>query len=265
MHDLSGWLFLTAGILYLAAFAVSLWILATRRRESVSWIPRTALVGLTLHFAGLVARTFASAGLWALSLREILFLLAFAGISVYLLAHFRYRLEMMGIVILPLVLVLMALTVVVPENPGSLDERWRVSLRAVHVVPAVLGVALLFVTFATSLIYLVQERGLKEHRPFRLFTALPSLERCDKLSYVSLGWGFAFLTLVVATGILTNQYTQGGFSWVMRERFSLLAWALFAVVIYDRVFAGRWRGRLSAWLSIIGFLAIIMRMVGVGS
>ncbi len=265
MADLSGWLFLSAGALYAGAVLVSLSILVTRRRTAVSWIPRTALVGLVLHFAGLVARSFGGDGLWALSLREILFLLAFAGISVYLLAHFRYRLEVMGIIILPLVVALMALTVLVPDDTGDLHEGWRFSLRAIHVVPAVLGVAFLFVTFATSLIYLVQERGLKEHRPFRFFLALPSLERCDRLSYISLGWGFAFLTLVVATGVLTNQYTQGGFTWVLRERFSLLAWALFAVVIYDRVFAGRWRGRLSAWLSIIGFVAIIMRMVGVGS
>ncbi len=265
MTDLSSWLFLSAGIPYGAAFLISLWILVSRRREALPWIPRTALVGLALHSAGLVARSLDGSSLWVLSLREILFLLAFAGISVYLLAHFRYRLEVMGVIILPLVILLMLLSIIVPDDPGTSSERWRLSLRLVHVVPAVLGVAFLFVTFATSLIYLVQERGLKEHRPFRFSLNLPSLERCDRLSYLSLGWGFAFLTLVVVTGVLTNQYTNGGFSWVWRERFSLLAWALFAVVIYDRVFAGRWRGRLSAWLSIIGFVAIIMRMVGVGS
>lgn len=265
MSASSGWLFLAAGALYGAAVLISLWVLLTRRREAVGWIPRVALVGLVLHFAGLVTRSLRGDGLLSLSLREILFLLAFAGISVYLLAHFRYRLEVMGIIILPLVVALMAITVIIPEQYEGMGETWRLSLRAAHVVPAVLGVAFLFVTFTTSLIYLVQERGLKEHRPFRFFFKLPSLERCDRLSYISLGWGFAFLTLVVATGVLTNAYTRGDFSWVMRERFSLLAWVLFAFVIYDRVFAGRWRGRLSAYLSIIGFIAIIMRMVGVGS
>lgn len=265
MFDPSGWLFLASGLLYGGAFLVSLWVLMSRRREPVHWIPRIALVGLGFHFVGLMVRSFGGEGLLDLSIREILFLLAFAGISVYLLAHFRYRLEVMGIIILPLVVGLMAITVLIPEERAALGQPWQVSLRAVHVIPAVLGVAFLFVTFATSLIYLVQERGLKEHRPLKLFMALPSLERCDRLSYVSLGWGFAFLTLVVATGILTNQYTRGDLSWVFRERYSLLAWVIFAIVIYDRVFAGRWRGRLSAYLSIIGFVAIIMRMAGVGS
>lgn len=265
MPDLSGWLFIAAGTLYGVAVLVSLWVLVSKRREAVAWIPRAAIVGLVLHFSGLMARTFGREGVLGLTLREILFLVAFAGISVYLLAHFRYRLEVMGIIILPLVVALMSISVFVPDVPTQLSGRWQISLRVLHIVPAVLAVAFLFVTFATSLIYLVQEHGLKEHKPLRFSLSLPSLERCDRLSYVSLGWGFAFLTLVVATGVITNHYTHRDFSWIPRETLSLLAWGLFAIVIYDRVFAGRWRGRLSAYLSIIGFVAIIMRMMGVGS
>ena len=256
MPDLSGWLFIAAGTLYGVAVLVSLWVLVSKRREAVAWIPRAAIVGLVLHFSGLMARTFGREGVLGLTLREILFLVAFAGISVYLLAHFRYRLEVMGIIILPLVVALMSISVFVPDVPTQLSGRWQISLRVLHIVPAVLAVAFLFVTFATSLIYLVQEHGLKEHKPLRFSLSLPSLERC---------WGFAFLTLVVATGVITNHYTHRDFSWIPRETLSLLAWGLFAIVIYDRVFAGRWRGRLSAYLSIIGFVAIIMRMMGVGS
>jgi ABC-type uncharacterized transport system permease subunit len=265
MPHLSGWLFLAAAALYVAGIGFSLWVLVTRRQEGVSCVPRCALVGLVLHFAGILARAFEREGLPFVTLREVLFLLAFAGISVYLFAHFRYRLEIIGVIILPLVVALMTITVLVPDEPSGVSAGWRMSLRAIHIVPAILGVGFLFLTFATSVVYLVQERGLKAHRPLILSAALPSLERCDRITYLSLGWGFAFLTLVVVTGALTNRYMQGGFSWVLRERWALLAWLLFAVVIYDRVFAGRWRGRLSAYLSIIGFVVIIMRMVGVGS
>ncbi len=264
MPHSSGWFFIGAAVLYAAGVAVSVWVLCLRRRDSAPWIPRVAAAGLVLHFAGLVARLMEAGGGLGLTLREILFLLAFAGISVYLLAHFRYRLEVMGIIILPLIVALMAVTLFIPEEESRITEGWKLSLRAVHVVPAVVGVAFLFLTFATSVVYLIQEKGLKSHRPFHL-VALPSLERCDRISYVSLGWGFAFLTLVVVTGALTNRYLQGGYSWILREKWSLLAWVLFAFVIYDRVFAGRWRGRLSAYLSIIGFVAIIMRMLGVGA
>jgi len=38
---------------------------------------------------------------------------------------------------------------------------------------------------------------------------------------------------------------------------------IFAVIIYDRIFSGGWRGRKAAYLSIIGFGVMILRMVGV--
>ncbi|MBI3449805.1 MAG: cytochrome c biogenesis protein CcsA [Acidobacteria bacterium] len=265
MLHASGWFFLGAGVLYAVAMVLSVWVLLSARREMVPWLPRLAIPGLVLHFGGLVARTLEEGGVPDLTLKEILFLVAFAAISVYLLAHFKFRIEFLGIIILPVVVALMAITTLIPDEPSRVTEGWKVSLRAVHVVPAVLGVAFLFLTFGTSIVYLIQEKGLKNHRPGRFFGALPSLERCDRLSYMSLGWGFAFLTLVVFTGALTNRYTHGDFSWVARERWALLAWVLFAVVIYDRVFAGRWRGRLSAYLSIIGLIAIILRMIGIGA
>lgn len=265
MPIVSTWIFGGAAIMYAAAMATSLWALARRNSRAVAWIPRITAVGLVFHFAGLVKAALERNGLLDLSLREILFLLAFAAISVYLLAHFKFRLEVMGVIILPLIVALMAVTLLVPDEGSEATQAWQISLRAVHVIPAVLGVAFLFVTFTTSIIYLVQERGLKEHKPFKSIISLPSLERCDRLNYLSLGWGFSFLTLVVITGALTNRYTHGDLSWIFREKYSLMAWLLFAVVIYDRVFAGRWRGRLSSYLSIIGFVAIILRMVGIGT
>jgi len=265
MSLVSSWIFGCAVFLYAAAMIVSIWALARRSSRAVPWIPRITAVGLVFHFAGLVRAALERSAILALSLREILFLLAFAAISVYLLAHFKFRLEVMGVIILPLIVALMGVTLLVPDEGSEAAQAWQVSLRAVHVIPAVLGAAFLFVTFTTSVIYLIQERGLKEHKPLRFFISLPSLERCDRLNYLSLGWGFSFLTLVVVSGALTNKYTHGDSSWVLREWYSLMAWLLFAVVIYDRVFAGRWRGRLSSYLSIIGFVAIILRMVGIGT
>jgi ABC-type uncharacterized transport system permease subunit len=265
MTDLNNWFIIGAAAVYGAAMVLSLWALTRRRLGAITWIPRITAVGLALHFAGLVSGAVDRGSFPSLGLREILFLLAFAGISVYLLAHFRFRLEVMGVIILPLIVLLMGLTFLVPESGAGAAAAWKTSVRAAHIIPAVLGTAFLFVTFTTSIIYLAQERGLKEHRPLNFFLALPSLERCDRLSYISLGWGFAFLTLVVITGAFTNSYTSGDLSWIMREKFSLLAWLLFAVVIYDRVFAGRWRGRLSSYLCIIGFVAIILRMAGLGA
>src|SRR3989442_10806386 len=153
---------------------LSVWVLASGRREAVAWIPRLAIVGLVLHFIALVALAIEEGGVPDLALKDILLLVTFAAISVYLLAHFRFRLEVMGIIILPLVVALMAVTAFIPDEPSHVTAGWKMSLRAVHIVPAVLGVGFLFLTFGTSIVYLIQEKGLKTHRPSKLFQSLPS-------------------------------------------------------------------------------------------
>jgi len=69
---------------------------------------------------------------------------------------------------------------------------------------------------------------------------------------------------VVLTGVVSAGYrTDANWGWLLREKWSLLAWLIFAVIIYDRIFSGGWRGRKAAYLSIIGFGVMILRMVGV--
>ena len=87
-------------------------------------------------------------GFPATNLREIIFLLAWTAISVYLLAHFRLRIEVMGIVILPLVVVLMLATLLIPQAApgvdaaaGRLPDGVEKAIRIIHIIPAVLGVS----------------------------------------------------------------------------------------------------------------------------
>jgi ABC-type uncharacterized transport system permease subunit len=234
-------------------------------------IPGLALAGFVIHFAGIVMRGVERAAFPAGDLREVLFLVAWVAISVYLLAHFRLRIEVMGIVILPLVVALMLATLLIPQGaaggPGAdaaIPEGIARAIRIIHVVPAILGVSLLFLTFTMSLLYIVQERSLKSHHPVRYFLKLPSLEGCERVGNLSLTWGFSLLTFVVVTGVITAGYAPtGDWRWILREKWSLLGWLIFAVVMYDRIFSGGWRGRKAAYLSILGFGVMILRMIGV--
>lgn len=262
----SGFLLGTALFLYASGVAVSLWVLTTRRRRGVYFIPFMALAGFVVHFAGIVARGVEEGGVPLGNIRGILFLLAWVAVSVYLFAHFRFRVEVMGIIILPLVVLLMLVTLVLPPAAGdeASQEGMKGAARLIHIVPAILGVSALFLTFASSLLYLIQERALKSRRPLQFFLKLPSLESCERLGHQSLTWGFLLLTFVVATGVVSTGYRGGGdWGWLLNEKWSLMAWLLFAVVMYDRIFSGGWRGRKAAYLSILGFGAMILRMMGV--
>ena len=134
----------------------------------------------------------------------------------------------------------------------------------IHIIPAILGVSALFLTFAASVIYLVQERAIKSHRPLKFFLKLPSLETCERLGHTSLTWGFALLTFVVVTGFVSIG-TKPDADWqlIWHEKWALVAWMIFAALMYDRIFSGGWRGRKAAYWSILGFGAMILRMIGV--
>jgi len=256
---------------YLLGVAASVSVFLSRRKAWAPVIPWLVFAGFLIHFGGLTMRGVEEGAFPARDLREILFLLAWAAISVYLFAHFRFRIEIMGILILPLVVALMLATLLIPrgQGAGSTAAGLESAVRMLHIVPAILGVSALFLTFAASIIYLVQERALKAHRPIKFFLKLPSLERCEMLGHQSLTWGFSLLSFVVLTGVISAGYGSHGpndqAEWhvILREKWSLLAWLIFAVVMYDRIFSGGWRGRKAAYLSILGFGVMILRMIGV--
>ncbi len=262
------WLLIGALILYFLGAAISVATLITRRRERVPWIPALTVGGFALHLVGIALAGWQEGGIPLANIRGILFLLAWTAISVYLIAHFRLRVEILGTVILTLVVLLMITSLLIPEGAGSAeaegDSPLRAAGRLIHVLPGILGVAALFLTFAASLVYLAQDRALKARKPLTFFLRLPSLEQCERLAHQSLAWGFSFLSFAVLTGIISTTVREDG-DWgiLLREKWSILAWLIFAVVIYDRIFTGGWRGRKAAYLSILGFGVIILRMVGV--
>ena len=270
MSQWSNILFGAALAFYSLGVLASVSVFISRRKNLLPAIPGLTLAGFVIHFAGIVMRGVEQGGFPATNLREIIFLLAWTAISVYLLAHFRLRIEVVGIVILPLVVVLMLATLLIPQAApgvdaaaGRLPDGVEKAIRIIHIIPAVLGVSALFLTFATSLIYLIQERALKAHRPAKFLLKLPSLEGCEKLGHQSLTWGFSLLTFVVITGVVTAGYApHSDWRLIFREKWSLLAWLIFAVVMYDRIFSGGWRGRKAAYLSILGFGVMILRMIG---
>jgi ABC-type transport system involved in cytochrome c biogenesis permease subunit len=121
--------------------------------------------------------------------------------------------------------------------------------------------AALCVAFGMSLVYLLQDGALKSKRP-RLLEVLPSLEVCDRVGYDAVLWGFPLLTLGILTGALWSasvheRLFRGG----AKQTFSVLAWIVFAAVLYFRIARG-FRGRKSAYLTIAGFALGLLTLLG---
>lgn len=195
---------------------------------------------------------------------EYLLVLGWVVLTFHLVLWFRQRVDVAGLILPPLA-ALMGLSALVlqaraiPPVPAAQQRGWFLF----HTTMATLGTAALCVAFAMSLIYLFQDNALKTKRKLRVLERLPALEACDRIGFHAVLWGFPLLTLGIVTGLVWNWHLHGV---VLgnngpKELFGLLAWGVFALLLYARQARG-FRGRKSAYMTIAGCAFALMVVLG---
>src|SRR5437899_2676422 len=115
------------------------------------------------------------------------------------------------------------------------------------------GYSALFLSFVASIVYLLQERGLKS-KSSGTISKLPALEVIDQIGYRALLLGFPFMTVGLVAGSVVAQAEFGStFFLDPKILLSLLMWAVYMLLLYTRWSSG-WRGRRAAVLSSFAFL-----------
>ncbi len=231
-------------------------------------IPRGALFavggGFVLHTVSLAVVWWQRGHFPLTSLHESFSFFAWATTLGFFLAYLRYRIIALGAFVLPLVTTFLLLASVLWEERRELNPDLHSYWLFLHTTLIFLAYAAFFVSFISGVMYLIQERELKSKRPSIFYYRLPSLEVCDELSYRSLTIGFPLMTLGIITGILWADSVWGRYwSWEPKESAALATWLIYLGMIFYRWTKG-WRRRRSAYLSIIGFIAVLFTFLGVG-
>lgn len=251
-----------AAVLYAAAAAAYITFFARPRHA------RAATIGFWLLAAGFVVHAVAIGvgcseygGREFFSLRGGLVLMVWLVAGVYLFLQRYYRVPTVGAFITPLILV-----VLVPSlfgtlrSPGIPPETLRHPSVTVHIVTAVLGVALYGIAFGVSLMYLLQEREVKGKRFGALFSRLPSLDSLDRLNQRLVRAGFVFYTVALIAGTITaSAVWKSAWSWDPQQVISVLVWMLYGAMVQLRHTG--WHGRRYAVLTLVGFVLILGSMV----
>ncbi|MCX6996596.1 MAG: c-type cytochrome biogenesis protein CcsB [Kiritimatiellaeota bacterium] len=125
-----------------------------------------------------------------------------------------------------------------------------------HVLSCLLGYGAFAVSCLASLGYLGASR---EARP----TPSGNQELFAAIMTRTVSFGFLFLTVGIVTGAVWANVAWGTYwSWDPKETWSLITWLIYAVFLHGRYLRG-WTGRRMAWLSILGFLSVLVTYVGV--
>lgn len=226
-----------------------------RHREVLARIIVPAVgLGTVFHFVALTEAVAASGRMAPVISYQYESFLALVLMLIFFAVYWRYRTLSHGIFVFPAVF-LLALTSSLAQRPPQLDTPllrggWLYS----HIVLIFLGYAALFFSFASSLLYLVQERRLKDKKSGATFSRMPSLAEMDDVGLRSLVIGFPFMTLGLAAGAVIAVATYGTqyFS-DPKVVLSLLMWVVYMVLLFSRWTAG-WRGRRAALLSTATFV-----------
>jgi cytochrome c-type biogenesis protein CcsB len=217
----------------------------------------TTLAGFLSHVAYFAFRWSESGRIPITSFFEAVNFLGMGIIVVFLVMELRYRIAALGPFMLPLVVVLMVPVLLQSADIRELNPVLKSGWLGVHTSLAVLGDAAFAFAFIVSIMYLIQERQLKARRLGAIFHRLPSLDIMDTISYKALTLGWPLFTLGMITGSIWANSAWGTYwSWDPKETWSLITWVIYLALLHLRTIG--WRGRKMAFLSIIGFVFVLV-------
>jgi cytochrome c-type biogenesis protein CcsB len=97
----------------------------------------------------------------------------------------------------------------------------------------------------------------------RLLEKFPEPRVLDELGYQMVLFGFLFLSVGIITGAVWANSAWGRYwGWDPKETWSLITWFVYATVLHARMMRG-WRGQRIAYLSLVGFAAVLFTYFGV--
>jgi len=130
----------------------------------------------------------------------------------------------------------------------------NIFLLSFHVASAVVAYGAFTISFISAIYYMIQ----KDDR----YTWLPPSKSLEDISYHAVIIGFPFMTLVIILGAIWADIAWGSYwSWDPKETASLVTWLIYAGYLHARV-VGKWKGKKTALIIIIGFIAVIFTFFG---
>ena len=253
---------------YLFTMVLYFYYLFFRNQKLGVCIKIITVIGVLIHTAGLGLRWYESYqmgyGHIPLSnMYEALVSLSWCTVLIILVMEQKFKTEIMGVFVFPLVSIAMAYASLSPNVRDeieplipALQSNWL----TYHVLTCFLGYAAFAVSFGASIAYLIKGREADVSSENSL---LPEITILDEVIYKGVGVGFLLLGIGIITGAVWANYAWGSYwSWDPKETWSLITWLIYATFLHARLTRG-WRGKKTAILSIIGFCGVIFTFLGV--
>jgi cytochrome c-type biogenesis protein CcsB len=183
---------------------------------------------------------------------------------VYLVIEKKYKNRVIGAFTTPLAFLAMAYASMSPNISDriqpllpALKSNWLIA----HVMACFIGYAAFAIAFGMSCMYLFKQRDTEGKS--NLLAHFPNAKILEELNHQMIMFGFLFLTTGIITGAVWANSAWGRYwGWDPKETWSLITWFIYATLLHARMMRG-WGGKRIAYLSIIGFCAVLFTYFGV--
>jgi ABC-type transport system involved in cytochrome c biogenesis permease subunit len=189
---------------------------------------------------------------------------AWAIILIYFGLSRLTRLHTIGVFVVPIAFI--AILIAYPLRKGdtavpvALQNDWLIA----HVPIIFLAYAVFVAAFGFGLMYLIEEKRIREKKHTLVFNLLPALGQSDELAHKCILVGAILLTVGILIGGLWMQfYPESAMTWTdWKVVLTIATWFIYVSQLAIRQVFG-WRGRKTAYSAIIGLGAILFTYIGV--
>ena len=229
----------------------------------------TAFIGVIGNTVGIILRWVESYQLGIghaplSNLYESLVFFSWTIVVVYLIIERKHKSRIIGAFTTPLAFLAMAYASMSPNISNqiqpllpALKSNWLIA----HVIACFIGYASFAIAFGISWMYLFKQWDTGGES--RLLAHFPKHNILDELNHQLVMFGFLFLTTGIITGAVWANSAWGRYwGWDPKETWSLITWFIYATLLHARLMRG-WQGKRIAYLSIIGFAAVLFTYFGV--
>jgi ABC-type uncharacterized transport system permease subunit len=215
-------------------------------------------LGAWLFHCVSLAETFARAHrLIPVGMHEVESTLALLIVSAFLVIAGRYRTVSFGMFALPLAFLLVLTSAIGPDKVTFSSPLVRGGWIFVHVTALLAADAALIFSLLASLLYLVQERRLKNKQSPGFLAWLPPLDTMDQIAQTTLVLGFGCMTIGLFIGSFIAQEKVGPAYFAdPKVLLSFVMWVLYVIMLFVRRSTGL-RGRRAVYLSSVVFLVML--------
>ena len=239
-------------------------------RSSASVTERASLIltilAFALHAVGVVLRAISVSRVPWGNMYEFAITGSLVIVTIFLIARFFVKeikfisLLISGFALLTLGAATTVLYVEVASLMPALQNYWLV----IHVSVAVLATAFFNIAAALSVAYLVKSSSRLQKSKTRAAKALkrlvggfPADNKIERLAYRFNIIGFILWTFTLIAGaIWAERAWHRYWGWDTKEVWTFIIWTLYSGYLHANATRG-WSGRRSAWLSLVGFAAVI--------